>query len=71
MFFWRPGRRLGLHVRVLRLRSRSVLGSALAAQGLFPAGAAFAAGNFDGAVAVPAVAGAEYELARAGALPGR
>ena len=43
------------------------LGPALAVQGLLPAGAAFAAGNFDGAVAVPAVAGAEYELARAGA----
>ena len=61
--FWRPGRRLGLHVRVLRLRSRSVLGPALAVQGLLPAGAAFAAGNFDGLVAVPTVAGAEYELA--------
>lgn len=59
------------HVRVLRLRSRSALGPALVVQGLLPAGAAFAAGNFDGTIAVPAIAGAEYELARARALPGR
>lgn len=64
MFFGTPGGAWACaHVRVLRLRSRSVLGSALAVQGLLPAGAAFAAGNFDGLVAVPAVAGAEYELA--------
>lgn len=47
------------------------LGPALVVQGLLPAGAAFTAGNFDSAIAVPAIAGAEYQLARASALPGR
>lgn len=64
MFFGAPGGAWACaHVRVLRLRSRSALGPALAVQGLLPTGAALAAGNFDGAVAVPAVAGAKYQLA--------